>query len=150
MAQRSFNPEHSEEVRAAIDAVLDAMAKCHSEVAAFNTEVVRKIAQVARVLGWPDHVVAGVIDQMQNIAEMQIKVIDHTMEVWREQIKSWPRLTAAGHWPDAEALKAMSSDPVQFWTRLGEQWQKNWAQKVMSDWAKSSKRNAPPKSDDRE
>ena len=67
MAQRSFNPEHSEEVRAAIDAVFDAMAKCHSAVAASNTEVVAKIAQAARVLGWPDHIVSGVIDQMQNM-----------------------------------------------------------------------------------
>ena len=81
---------------------------------------------------------------------MQIKMIDHTMDIWREQIKSWPSLTSAGHWPDADALKAMSVDPVQYWTGIGEQWQENWAQTMMSDWAKSSKRNVPPKSDDRE
>jgi len=94
------------------------------------------------VLGCPDHVVSGVIDQMQNIAEMQIKMIDHTMEVWRDQIKSWPSLTLSADWPD---VKAISVNPVQSWTRFGEQWQKNWAQKMMSDWAKSSKRSIPPK-----
>ena len=94
------------------------------------------------MLGCPDHVVSGVIDQMQNIAEMQIKMIDHTMEVWRDQIKSWPSLTLSADWPDA---KAISVNPVQSWTRFGEQWQKNWAQKMMSDWAKSSKRSIPPK-----
>ena len=72
------------------------------------------------------------------------------MEVWRGRIKSWPSLTGAGYWPDAEAFKAMSVNTAQFWTQMGEQWQKNWAQKMMSEWAKSSKRNVPPKSDDRE
>ena len=115
-----------------------------------HADVVAKIAQTARVLGWLDHIVSGVIDQMQKIAEMQITVIDHTTEVWRNQIKSWPTLTSCADWPDAEAFKAMPVNPLQFWTRLGEQWQKNWAQKMMSDWAKSSKRNVPPKSDDRE
>ena len=51
---------------------------------------------------------------------------------------------------DAEAFKAMSVNTARFWTRMREQWQKNWAQKMMSEWAKSSKRNVPPKSDDRE
>jgi len=52
--------------------------------------------------------------------------------------------------PDAEALKAMSVNPFQFWSRMGEQWQKNVAHIMMSQWAESSKRNVPPKSDDRE
>jgi hypothetical protein len=52
MPQRSLNPKHAEEVRAAIGAVFDAMAKCHSAVAASNTEVVAKIAHAARMLGW--------------------------------------------------------------------------------------------------
>ena len=150
MPRRNPKPEQSDEVRAAINAALDAMTECHNVFAASNEKVVAKVAEAARVLGWPDHVVSGVVDQIQSIAEMQIKMIDHTMDIWREQIKSWPSLTSAGHWPDADALKAMSVDPVQYWTGMGEQWQKNWAQTMMSDWAKSSKRNVPPKSDDRE
>jgi hypothetical protein len=150
MAQRNPDPKSPDELYEAMNAVFDAIAECHSVIAASHDKVVAKIAQAARVIGWPDHVVSGVINQIQSIAEMQIKMIDHTMEVWREQIKSWPDLTSAGDWPDAEAFKALSVNPVRFWTGLGEQWQKDWAQKMMSEWAKSSKRNSPPKSDDRE
>jgi hypothetical protein len=150
MPQRNLNPDPSDEVREAINAVFDAITECHSAVAASNDRVVAKIAEAARVLGWPDHVISGVVGQIKSIAEMQIKMIDHTMEVWREHIKSWPTLTSSGHWPDAETFKAMAVNPVRFWTRMGEQWQKDWAQKMMSDWARSSKHNVSPKGDDRE
>ena len=77
---------------------------------------------------------------------MQIQMMDHTMEVWREQIKSWPSRSPPDNWLDAEAFKAMSVNTAQFWTQMGEQWQKNWAQMMMSQWVgEPSKR-----SDDRE
>ena len=56
MPQRNANPKHSDEVREAIKAAIDAIAEYHGVVAASNAEVVAKIAQVARALGWPDHV----------------------------------------------------------------------------------------------
>ena len=127
-----------------------ALTEYHRAVAASSAEVVAKIAQAARALGWPDHVVSAVVHQLQSTAEMQIKLIDHTLEIWREQITSWPSLTSEGHWPDADAFKEMSVNHVQFWTRMGEQWQKNWAQTIMSQWARLAKRNVPPKGDDRE
>jgi hypothetical protein len=150
MPERNLKPEQSDEVLEAINAAFDAMAERHNVVAASNEKVVAKIAEAARMLGWPDHVVSGVVSQLQNIAEIQTKMIDHTMEIWREQIKSWPSLASIGHGPDVHTFKAMAADPVQFWTGMGEQWQKNWAQTIMSQWAKSSTRYAPPKSDDRE
>jgi hypothetical protein len=150
MPRRNPKPEQSDEVREAINAAFDAMAECHKAVAASSERVVAKIAEAARVLGWPDHVVSGVANQIQSIAEMQIKMIDHTMEIWREQIKAWPGLASAGHWPDAQTFKAMAVDPIQFWAGMGDQWQKNWAQTMMSQWEKSSKPYTPPKSEDRE
>lgn len=150
MPERNLKPEQSDEVLEAINAAFDAMAERHNVVAASNEKVVAKIAEAARMLGWPDNVVSGVVSQLQNIAEIQTKMIDHTMEIWREQIKSWPSLASIGHGPDAQTFKAMAADPVQFWTGIGEQWQKNWAQTIMSQWAKSSTRYTPPKSDDRE
>ena len=150
MPRGNLNTENPDEVREAIDAVIDAMAECHNVAAAANEKNVAKIAHAARVLGWPDQVVSDVVNQIQTIAEMQIKMIDHTMEVWREQIEAWPNLASAGDWPDAQTFKAMSVNPVQFWTGMGEQWQKNWAQTMMSQWAKSAKRNVTPKGDDRE
>src|SRR6267142_51261 len=65
---------------------------------------------------------------------MQIQMMDHTMEVWRQQIKSWPSRSSPGNWLDAETFKAVPDNTAQFWTRMGEQWQKNWAQMMMSQW----------------
>ena len=150
MPRRNPQPEQSDEDREATNAAFDAMAECHRVFAESSERVVAKIAEAARVLGWPDQVVSGVVNQIQGIAEMQIKMIDHTMEIWREQIKSWPGLASASHWPDAQTFKAMAVDPIQFWAGMGEQWQKNWAQTMMSQWEKSSKPYTPPKSEDRE
>src|ERR1700730_12406653 len=124
MPLRDFNPELSGEAREAMSAAFDVIAECHSEMAASNEKVVTKIAQAARVLGWPDQVVSGMITQMQGVTKMQIQMMDHTMEIWREQIKSWPSRSSPDNWLDAEAFKAMSVNTAQFWTRMGEQWQK--------------------------
>jgi len=146
MPLRDFNPKLSDEVGEAISAAFDAIADCHNEVAASSEKVVTRIAQAARVLGWPDQVVSAMIDQMQTVTKTQIQMMDHTMEVWREQINSWPSRGTPDNWLDAEAFKAMSVNTAQFWTRMGEQWQKNWAQMMMSQWVgEPSKR-----SDDRE
>ncbi len=151
MPLRDVNPKLSDEAREAISAAFDAIAECHSEVAASSEKVVTKIAQAARVLGWPDQVVSGMINHMQSVTKMQIQMMDRTMEVWREQIKSWPNRVSPDNWLDAEAFKAMSVNTARFWTRMGEQWQKDWAQMMMSQWVgRPSKRNVPRKSDDRE
>jgi hypothetical protein len=151
MPLRDFNPKLSDEAREAISAAFDAIAECHNEVAASSEKVVTKIAQAARVLGWPDQVVSGMINHMQSVTKMQIQMMDRTMEVWREQIKSWPNRSSPDNWLDAEAFKAMSVNTAQFWTRMGEQWQKDWAQMMMSQWVgRPSKRNVRRKSDDRE
>ena len=151
MPLRDFNAKLSDEAREAISAAFDAIAECHNEVAASSEKVVTKISQAARVLGWPDQVVSGMINQMQSVTKMQIQMMDHTMEVWREQIKSWPSRSPPDNWLDAEVFKAMSVNTAQFWTRMGEQWQKDWAQMMMLQRvARPSKRNVPRKSDDRE
>ena len=107
-----------------MSAAFDAIAECHNEVAASSEKVVTKIAQAARVLEWPDQVISGMINQMQGVTKMQIQMMDHTLEVWREQIKSWPSRSPPDNWLDAEVFKAMSVNTAQFWTRMGEQWQK--------------------------
>src|SRR6516164_509357 len=106
MPLRDFNPKLSDEAREAISAAFDAIADCHNEVAASSEKVVTRIAQAARVLGWPDQVVSAMIDQMQTVTKTQIQMMDHTMEVWREQINSWPSRGTPDNWLDAGALKA--------------------------------------------
>src|SRR5260370_39988967 len=122
MPLRDFNPKLSEEAREAISAAVDAIAECHNEVAASSEKVVTKIAQAARVLGWPDQVVSGMINQMQSVTEMQIQMMDHTIEVWREQIKAGPNRSSPDNRLDAAAFQAVSVNTTQFWTRMGEQW----------------------------
>src|SRR5260370_42402045 len=107
MPLRDFNPKLSEEAREAISAAVDAIAECHNEVAASSEKVVTKIAQAARVLGWPDQVVSGMINHMQSVTKMQIQMMDRTMEVWREQIKSLPNRGSPGSGRDAQGFKKM-------------------------------------------
>src|ERR1700730_11439555 len=110
MPLRDFNPELSDEAREAISAAFDVIAECHNEVAASNEKVVTKIAQAARVLGWPDQVVSGMINHMQSVTKMQIQMMDRTMEVWREQIKSWPNRGSPHHELDLRAFDAIAAD----------------------------------------
>ena len=148
MPRRDFNSNLSDAAREAISAALDAIAEYRNEVTSSGEKVVAEIARTARVLGSPDQVVSGMIDQMQSVTKMQIQMMDHIMEIWREQVKSWPGLSSSGNWPDAEAIKATSVNLAQFWTQMGAQWQKNWAQIMMSQWVGHAKRNIP--SEDRE
>ena len=116
MPLRDFNPKLSDETREAISAAFDAIAECHNEVAASSEKVVTKIAQAARVLGWPDQVVSGMINQMESITKMQIQTMDCIMDAWEQQIKapnfpsamlsklrSLPSVSPAGSRPEAAA-----------------------------------------------
>ena len=93
--------------------------------------------------------------QLQSIADMQIKTMDHMMDAWEEQIKSpgamtgspsamisrlktLPGLDTAGSWPSQEAFQKAAMNPLQFWMQLAEQSQKSWAD-MMSFWSKSAR-----------
>ena len=143
-------PGLSNEAREAVNAAFDAMSTWRTETVQSSEknleQVIEKMAAAGRALGWPQQIVDATRSQMQTMTKMQIQMMDHTTEVWREQIKSWPSRSPPDNWLDAEAFKAMSVNTAQFWTRMGEQWQKNWAQMMMSQWVgEPSKR-----SDDRE
>lgn len=152
MPLRNLSPKLTDEARDAIAAALDAMGDCHREIAASSDRLVEKMAGAARALGWPDPIVTGITTQIQSITKMQIQMLGHIMEACQAQVnsqnpmekfpsqlvaslQSWPGLQPPGQWPGAEAFNVMAADPVQFWVRLGEQWQKNWAQ-MMSQWGK--------------
>ena len=151
MPLRHFNPNLTAEGRKAISAAFDAMATCHAEMAASSEKVVEKMADAARVLGWPDPIISGITTQIRSVTKMQTQMIDHIMDACEAQVnspnpmaqvpsemlsklQSWPGLFSPGQWPGTEAFNGMTADPVQFWVHLGEQWQKNWAQ-MMRQWA---------------
>src|SRR5260370_11675820 len=146
---RNFNPMStpvlSDEARKAVNAAFDAMSTWRME-AAKNSEknseqVIEKIAEAARALGWPEEIVDATRAQIQSITKMQIQTMDQMMDVWEEQIRapspiagfpaamlskleSLPGVSPAGSWPDAHTFQAAAMNPFQFWIKFAEQWQK--------------------------
>src|SRR5262245_32236501 len=92
---RSFNPMTvpglSNKAREAVNAAFDAMSTWRNELADSSEknskQVIEKMAAAAAALGWPEQIVDAAHAQMKGIAEMQIKTMDHMMDVWEEQLK---------------------------------------------------------------
>src|SRR5262249_22080037 len=150
---RNFNsmsvPGLSDEARQAVNAAFDAMSAWRIDTAKSNEknseQLIEKMAEAARTLGWPEQIVDGTRAQLQSIAKMQIQMMDHMMDVWEEQIKSPNPMTApsamlsklkflpgvpAGTWPNADAFAGAAMNPMQFWMQWAEQCQKAWADAV--------------------
>jgi len=93
---RNFNPMStpvlSDEARKAVNAAFDAMSTWRME-AAKNSEknseqVIEKIAEAARALGWPEEIFDATRAQIQSLTKMQIQTMDQMMDVWEEQIRA--------------------------------------------------------------
>jgi len=148
---RGFNPISASgltnEAREGVNAVLKAMSAWRSEIADTNEKngkrVVEKMAAAAATLGWPEQVVDAARTQLQGIAELQTKTIDHMMDAWEEQVKlpnpmaaspsamlsklkSLPGFAATGSWPSAETFQKAAMNPFQLWMQFAEQWQRAW------------------------
>ena len=131
------------DVRNAVTASLEAVAIYHNEVTAANDKAVAKIADAARALGWPEHVVAGIVDQLQTVAKIHLQITEYVTATWQEHIQSWPGLSStAGGWPSAKALMPVHANQAQFWSQM--------AQAMMSQWTKSFTLYAAEKSEDRD
>jgi hypothetical protein len=159
---RSFNAMSirglSNKAREAVNAAFDAMLVWRDEVADSSEknskQVIEKMAAAAAALGWPEQIVEAARTQMQAIAEMQVKTMDHMMDVWEEQLKLPNPMTASrsamlskletlpgfgsGRWPGANVFPMMAANPMQFWTQCAEQWQKSWTE-AMTLWTKAGK-----------
>ena len=151
MSVHKFESKLSDEAREAISSAFDAVGEWHKELASNSEKVTSKIAAAARVLGWPDHVVSAITAQVQSMTQFQIHMLSHILDAWQEQIRSpnpmasfpsimmsklqsWPGLKATPGWPSLQTFGDRPDNPVQFWVKIGEQWQKNWAQ-AMTAWA---------------
>jgi hypothetical protein len=152
MPLRTLSPALNPDTKEALTTALDAMATCHGEIATSSEKLVEKMGQVARTLGWPDAVVNGIATQMRSVSKMHTTMVGNMIEACETQLasqnplaqfpaemigkmQSWPGLQAPGQWPGADAFNGMGANPVEFWVKLGEQWQKNWAQ-MMVHWTK--------------
>jgi hypothetical protein len=157
---RRFNPvsgpELSKEAVDAVNAALEAMSTWRNTIADANAknskQVIEKMAAAAALLGWPEQIVDATRAQMQTIAETQIKIMDQIADAWEEQLKlpnpttaspsamlskleTLPGFGPTGSWPSADALQKAAVNPLEFWMRFAEQWQKSWVN-TMTYWGK--------------
>ena len=154
---RGFNPISAsgltKEAQDGVNAALKAMSAWRNEIADTNEKngkrVIEKMAAAAATLGWPEQVVDAARTQLQGIAELQTKTMDHMMDAWEEQVKlpnpmaaspsamlsklkSFPGFASTGSWPNAETFQKAAMNPVQFWMQLAAQWQKPWTDRLSS------------------
>ena len=114
-----------------------------------SDQVIEKMAEAARKLGWPEQIVDATRTQMEAITKMQIQTMDQMMDTWEAQIKSpnssstmlskltsLPNLEPVGSWPNADNQMA-ALNPFQFYMQVAQQWQKTWAD-AMASWAKAN------------
>jgi hypothetical protein len=158
VAPRDFNSISasalSDEARKAVNAAFEAMSVWRTEIVdngEKNTEqVIEKIAEAARALGWPVQIVDATRLQMQTVTKMQTETIDNMMDAWAEQtksptssaaisskIKSFSDFASAGGWPGADVSQMAQWSPFGFYMQIAEQWRKAWAD-VVASWSKVS------------
>src|SRR5262245_35535378 len=158
-APRSFTPISipglPNRAREAVNAAFDALSTWRNETADASErngkEVVKKLAEAAKALGWPEQVVDTVRTQMQSVTDLQIKTMDQIMDVWEQQLKL-PNPTSAWTTDMLSKLKSAPGlglpvpgdghlqmpNPMQVWLEFVQQSQKSWAD-AMTTWSKAGK-----------
>jgi len=150
---RTSTPKLSDDARKAVNAAFEAMSTWRNEIvnSEKNSEqVIEKMAEAARELGWPEPIVDATRMRMEAITKMQIQTMDRMMDTWEEQIKSpnssstmlskltsLPNLGPVGSWPNADNPQMAALNPFQFYMQVAQQWQKTWAD-AMASWAKAN------------
>jgi hypothetical protein len=115
-----------------------------------SEQVIEKMADAARELGWPNQIVDATRMQMEAIAKMQVQTMDRMMDTWDEQIKSLnpastmpskltslPNFGPVGSWPNTGNPQMAALNALQFYIQVAQQWQKAWAD-AMASWAKAN------------
>jgi hypothetical protein len=151
---RTLTPKLSDDARKAVNAAFEAMSTWRNEIvnSEKNSEqVIEKMAEAARKLGWPEQIVDATRMQMEAVTKMQIQTMDRMMDSWEEQIKSpnssstmlskltsLPNFGPVGSWPNAAGSPQIAAlNPFQFYMQVAQQWQKTWAD-AMASWAKAN------------
>ena len=88
---KTFNPistpQLSNEARKTVNAAFDAMTAWRTQIQDGGEEVVEKMAEAARALGWPKQIVDTSTAQLQSVTKMQVQAMDQIMDAWQDQIK---------------------------------------------------------------
>jgi hypothetical protein len=152
---RSLNlssiPGLSSKAKEAVNDAFDAMSAWRTETAESSEknikQVIEKMAVAAAALGWPEQIADAVRAQLQGITEMQIKTLDHVMDVWEMQLKSEnptiasPEIFSRLQFPSraaADGQGRMPANPLEFWTQFSQQAQRSWID-AMAFWTRGGK-----------
>jgi hypothetical protein len=165
MANSAFetNPAFTklgEDTKKAVMQAFDAMSNWRTELAELSEKnsnaVFDKMAEAAKMLGWPTDFVELSRKQMQSASKMQVQAVEQVMDVWEQQVKaagtpgqfpgfpSFPSVPGFGGgapqfpvmgagFPGMPDLGAGAANPMQFWMQAAEMWQKSW-QQALSTW----------------
>jgi hypothetical protein len=115
-----------------------------------SEQVIEKMAEAARELGWPNQIVDAARMQMEAITKLRVQTMDRMMDTWEEQIKSpnssstmlskltsLPNFAPVGSWPNTGNPQMAALNALQFYVQVAQQWQKAWAD-AMASWAKAN------------
>ena len=147
-------PKLSDDARKAVSAAFEAMSAWREQIVneKNSEQVIEKMAEAARELGWPEQIVDATRMQMEAITKMQIQTMDHMMDTWEVQIKSpnssstmlskltsLPNFGPVGSWPKSGNPQMAALNGFELYMQVAQQWQKAWTD-VMASWATSSAR----------
>ena len=157
--QRNFDrmsaPKLSDDARKAVNAAFGAMSTWREQIVneKNSEQVIEKMAEAARKLGWPEQIVDATRTQMEAITKMQIQTMDHLMDTWEAQIKSpnssSTMLSKLTSLPNFGPVGSNSGNPqmaalngfelYKVYMQTVQQWQKAWVD-LMASLATSSAR----------
>ena len=156
--QRNFDrmsaPKLSDDARKAVNAAFEAMSTWREQIVnqKNSEQVIEKMAEAARKLGWPEQIVDATRTQMEAITKMQIQTMDHLMDTWEAQIKSpnssSTMLSKLTSLPNFGPVGSNSGNPqmalngfevYKLYMQTVQQWQKAWVE-LMASLATSSAR----------
>jgi hypothetical protein len=147
-------PKLSDDARKAVSAAFEAMSTWREQIVneKNSEQVIEKMAEAARELGWPEQIVDATRMQMEAITKMQIQTMDHMMDTWEAQIRSpissstmlskltsLPNFGPVGSWPNSGNPQMAALNGFELYMQVAQQWQKAWAD-VMASWATPSAR----------
>ncbi len=102
-----------------------------------SEQVVEKLAEAARELGWPEQIVDATRMQMEAVTKMQIQTMDRMLDTWEEQIKSpnssstmlskltLPSFAPVGSWPNTGSPQMAALNAFQFYLQVAQTMAKN-------------------------
>ena len=150
-------PKLSDDARKAVNAAFEAMSTWREQIVnqKNSEQVIEKMAEAARKLGWPEQIVDATRTQMEAITKMQIQTMDHMMDTWEAQIKSpnssstmlskltsLPNFGPVGSLPNSAnpQMAALNGfELYKVYVQVAQQWQKAWVD-LMASLATSSAR----------